>query len=100
MSYQFLFEDGEGNIVDEKGNDPLEIEDEDPFKLKELSSYTLYVEARAKVCELLQIEDTVIEESSEVVELARTIKSVGKKESKIKPRAKDKLKANAIAQQI
>ncbi|CEP12412.1 hypothetical protein [Parasitella parasitica] len=37
----FYFEDGLGNVVDENGVDPMDItEDEDPFKLEELTSYT------------------------------------------------------------
>lgn len=46
MNYQFLFEDGAGSIVDENGNDPMDIEGKDPFKLEELTSYTFYIEAR------------------------------------------------------
>ena len=34
MGFSFYIEDGLGNIVDEHGNDPMEItENEDPFKL-------------------------------------------------------------------
>lgn len=45
MDYSFYyFEDGQGNIVNENGEDPMEIaEDEDPFKLEELTSYTEYI---------------------------------------------------------
>lgn len=47
MDYSFYFEDGQGNIVNENGEDPMEIaEDEDPFKLEELTSYTEYIALR------------------------------------------------------
>lgn len=47
MDFSFYFEDGQGNIVNENGENPMEIaEDEDPFKLKELTSYTEYIALR------------------------------------------------------
>lgn len=50
MSYKFYFEDGAGNIVDENGEDPMDIiEDRDPFKLEELTSYTEYLTLRAQL---------------------------------------------------
>lgn len=50
MSYKFYFEDGAGNIVDKNGEDPMEIvEDRDPFKLEELTSYTEYLTLRAQL---------------------------------------------------
>ncbi|KAI7901124.1 uncharacterized protein BX663DRAFT_562465 [Cokeromyces recurvatus] len=39
MSFTFYFKDGSGNIVDENGNDPMDIiEEENLFKLEELTS--------------------------------------------------------------
>ena len=50
MSYSFYFEDGQGNTLDENGNEPMDITgDEDPYKLEELASYSAYMEAREKV---------------------------------------------------
>ncbi|KAI7868545.1 hypothetical protein BDF14DRAFT_1694770, partial [Spinellus fusiger] len=47
MDFSFYFEDSQGNIVNENGEDPMEIvEDEDPFKLEELTSYTEYIALR------------------------------------------------------
>ncbi|RCH82297.1 hypothetical protein CU097_006327 [Rhizopus azygosporus] len=47
MEFSFYFEDSQGNIVNENGEDPMEIaEDEDPFKLEELTSYTEYIALR------------------------------------------------------
>lgn len=66
MSYQFLFEDGAGNFVDENGNDPMDIESEDPFKLEDLASYKLYIEVRSKTCEVLTNEDITVQNSIEV----------------------------------
>lgn len=57
MSYTFYVEDGAGNIVNENGEEPMDItEDENPFKLEELTSYTEYLNARAKFldAEILQ----------------------------------------------
>ncbi|KAI8875236.1 hypothetical protein K501DRAFT_136154, partial [Backusella circina FSU 941] len=48
MDFSFYFEDGQGNIVNENGEDPMEIaEDENPFNLEELTSYT---EGEKKIC--------------------------------------------------
>jgi hypothetical protein len=53
MSFSFYIENGLGNIVDEHGNDPMEItENEDPFKLEELSSYSTYVALRTKLVDV------------------------------------------------
>ncbi|KAI8877926.1 hypothetical protein K501DRAFT_278022 [Backusella circina FSU 941] len=53
MSFSFYFEDGLGNVVDEHGNDSMEItENEDPFKLEELSSYSTYVALRTKLVDV------------------------------------------------
>lgn len=50
MSYAFYFEDGQGNVVDEHGNDPMDITDsEDPYKLEELASYSAYIATRDKL---------------------------------------------------
>lgn len=50
MSYSFYFEDGLGNVVDENEVDPMVItEDEDPFKLEELASYSKWVALRNKL---------------------------------------------------
>ncbi|GAA5803519.1 hypothetical protein HPULCUR_009001 [Helicostylum pulchrum] len=51
MSQQLrLFEDGAGNIVHENGNGPMDItEEENPFKLEELASYSVYLAAKNKV---------------------------------------------------
>ncbi|KAI8646643.1 hypothetical protein BD408DRAFT_318989, partial [Parasitella parasitica] len=49
MSYSFYFEDGQGNVLDEDGNDPMDITgNDDPYKLEELASYSAYIEAREK----------------------------------------------------
>ncbi|KAI7905667.1 uncharacterized protein BX663DRAFT_500528, partial [Cokeromyces recurvatus] len=49
MSYLFYFEDGQGNVLDEDGNDAMNItENEDPYKLDELTSYSAYIAARDK----------------------------------------------------
>ena len=54
MGFSFYIEDGLGNIVDEHGNDPMEItENEDPFKLEELSSYSTYVALRTRMVLLI-----------------------------------------------
>ncbi|KAL7332454.1 hypothetical protein PS15p_204498 [Mucor circinelloides] len=43
------FEDGAGNIVTENGKGPMDItEEENPFKLKELASYSVYLAAKNK----------------------------------------------------
>lgn len=53
MCFSFYFEDGLGNVVDEYGNDPMETtENEDPFKLEELSSYSTYVALRTKLVDV------------------------------------------------
>lgn len=50
MSYAFYFEDGQGNVVDEHGNGPMDITDsEDPYKLEELASYSAYIATRDKL---------------------------------------------------
>lgn len=50
MSYSFYFEDGHGNVADENGDAPMDInEDEDPFKLEELTSHSAYVVLRNKL---------------------------------------------------
>ncbi|KAI7900650.1 uncharacterized protein BX663DRAFT_517124, partial [Cokeromyces recurvatus] len=49
MSNSLYFEDGQGNVLDEDGNDPMDItENEDPYKLDELTSYSAYIAARDK----------------------------------------------------
>ncbi|CAO3702266.1 unnamed protein product [Rhizopus stolonifer] len=48
---------GAGNIVNENGEEPMDIaEDENSFKLEELTSYTEHLNARAKFldAEILQ----------------------------------------------
>lgn len=75
ISYQLPFEDEKGKVVDENGNDPMEV----PFKLEELSSCSLYIATREKFCKLLQSKCTLIEKNSKVVEVVKTIKSVKKK---------------------
>ncbi|KAG2232257.1 hypothetical protein INT48_001542 [Thamnidium elegans] len=58
MSYTFYFEDGAGNIVNENGEEPMDItEDENPFKLEELTSYTEYLNARAKFLDAEILQD-------------------------------------------
>lgn len=95
MNFQFLFEDGAGNIVDENGNDPMNIEGEYPSKLEELTSYTHYIEARSKTCEVLTNEDIIIQDIIKVNHAtAESAKNIPK-ESKIKPRSRDELKAHA-----
>ncbi|GAA5810908.1 hypothetical protein MFLAVUS_004336 [Mucor flavus] len=45
MSYSFYFEDGQGNVMDEDGNDPMDITgNDDPYKLEELASYSAWQE--------------------------------------------------------
>ncbi|KAI7899316.1 uncharacterized protein BX663DRAFT_522174 [Cokeromyces recurvatus] len=96
MNYQFFFEDGVGNIVNENGNDLMDIEGEDPFKLEELTSYMLYIEARSKTCEVLANEDNIVQDIIEVNYVtAESAKNIPK-ESKIKLRSRDELKAHAV----
>ncbi|KAG2190495.1 hypothetical protein INT47_004875 [Mucor saturninus] len=53
MSFSFYFEDCLGNLIDEHGIDPMEItENEDPFKLEELSSCSTYVALRTKLVDV------------------------------------------------
>lgn len=95
MSYQFLFEDGAGNIVDGNGNHPMDIESKDPFKLEELTSYMLYIEAKSKTSELLTNEDIIVRDVIEVNQTAESVKNIPKK-NKIKPRSCDEIKAYAV----
>lgn len=57
-SFSFYFEDGLGNVVDEHGNDPIEItENNYPFKIEELSSYNTYVSLRTKLVDVEVIQE-------------------------------------------
>jgi hypothetical protein len=50
MSFPFYFENGLRNIVNEDGNDSIDVtENENPFKLQELNSYRNYVALRTKL---------------------------------------------------
>jgi hypothetical protein len=40
---QFFYEGGQGNIVDENGNDPMEVEDEMTVQVKSLTSVSEYL---------------------------------------------------------
>ncbi|KAI8093947.1 hypothetical protein BDF21DRAFT_394432 [Thamnidium elegans] len=80
MSYTFYFEDGAGNIVNENGEEPMDItEDENPFKLEELTSYTEYLNARAKFldAEILQeaknCAKMIIEPEGELAEATKKV---------------------------
>ncbi|KAI7903429.1 uncharacterized protein BX663DRAFT_506481 [Cokeromyces recurvatus] len=78
MNYQFFFEDGVGNIVDENGNDLMDIE------------------ARSKTCEVLANEDNIVQYIIEVNYVtAESAKNIPK-ESKIKLRSRDELKVHAV----
>ncbi|KAI8380459.1 hypothetical protein EDC96DRAFT_561068 [Choanephora cucurbitarum] len=60
MSYSFYFEDGQGNIINENGNDPMDnTYDEDPYKSEELACYSAYMEAREKVIMELDQDTTI-----------------------------------------
>ncbi|CEP17123.1 hypothetical protein [Parasitella parasitica] len=49
MSSSFHFKDGQGNVLDEDGNDSMDItQNEDPSKLDELTSYSAYIAVRDK----------------------------------------------------
>lgn len=73
MNFSFYFEDGLGN-VDENGNEPMNItEDEDPFKLEELRSYSTYPSLRTKLIDSeamheIQEECLIREKKSELWE--------------------------------
>lgn len=90
MSYQLLFEDEKGKVVDENGNDPMEV----PFQLEELSSCSLYIETREKFCKLLQSKCNFIEKTAKWSKWLKLLRAL--KKSKIDLRAKDELKVYIV----
>lgn len=89
MSFSFYFEDGLGNVVDEHGNDPMEItENEDPFKLEELSSYSTYVALRTKLVDV------------EVMQECQEEKPTSDDEKLSSSKQKNSLKGNRISDEI
>lgn len=70
MSLQVYFEDGQGNIVDESGNEPFDMEiDEESFPLNTVTDYNQYVNLKPPERELNVKEEmegkTLQAESSE-----------------------------------
>lgn len=65
MGASFYLEEDLGNIVDEYGNDSMDItENEDLFKLEELSSCSTYIALRAKLVDsevLQEYEEEMLE---------------------------------------
>lgn len=102
MSFRFYFEDGHGNVVDEVGNELMEVDEEDPFQLEELNSYTSYLKEWAKNKDVEESRDQDMEDiedlpSSEVNSSKDTPKQVEAKErTKNHNRAKDEIKAKAV----
>lgn len=69
MSALFFYEDGQGKIVDEAGNDPMHYDTESQnFHLKTLARFRLYCDAQEKeqINENIEI-DSVMEEIEEKV---------------------------------
>jgi hypothetical protein len=79
MSLSFYFEDGVGNVLDEYGNDPMDItENKDPFKLEELRSYSTYVALRAKL-----VDSEVLQECQEEMPESVDKQPLGSKQKKL-----------------
>ncbi|KAI8977396.1 hypothetical protein BDF20DRAFT_821696, partial [Mycotypha africana] len=61
-----FFEGGQGNIVDENGNDSMEIVEEGaPRQLEDVSSHTTYLQERAKI-EQAEHEKATVEEAEKL----------------------------------
>lgn len=89
MSFSFYFEDGLGIIIDELGNDPMEItENEDPFKLEELSSYSTNVALRTRLIDVEVMQECQAENPTNVDEKLSSSKQ------------KNSLKGNRISDEI
>lgn len=95
MSFTFYFEDGSGNIVDENGHDPMDIiEEENPFKLEELISYSVYLAAKNKA---VSNEDALVPEAKNRTNIKKEQFNVANESSSLKGnRINNEIKANAV----
>lgn len=92
--FSFYFEDGLGNVIDEHGNDPMEItENEDSFELEKLSSYSTYVALRTRLVDVEVMQECQAENPTSDDEKLSSLKQ---KNSLKGNRISDEIKAHAV----
>ncbi|KAG0737125.1 hypothetical protein G6F24_018073 [Rhizopus arrhizus] len=76
MSMQFLYEDGQGHVVDEHGVEPMDlVVDEELFAIETLSSRTQFLKNKPPERPNPAMHPTAVERNSEDVDMELCIKA-------------------------